>query len=200
MKLLLTNKDDDNPRYWIRIRKDDGVLETDDSQTETRDYVFLMKSARLIRSSLIELCRKANSAYGIHLLLSIIFTHVMVVSCTFTILLYFISPNARNASVNELWRYVLWTIFYFVNIYLKSWFCSKLQNISMQSGRIICELYEEPMITEDTKIEMKYFIMELIENKLELHAAGVFHLNLFLIKKIFGMVFTFVILLVQIRV
>uniref|UniRef100_A0ABD2XKH5 Uncharacterized protein n=1 Tax=Trichogramma kaykai TaxID=54128 RepID=A0ABD2XKH5_9HYME len=194
MKLLLTNKDDDNPRYWIRIRKDDGVLETDDSQTETRDYVFLMKSARQVHLELCITARKLNNVYEVPILLTNILLFFNVIGTSHTVYITLDDSGLPASMIARMLFGLLLELFFsyckiMYLMYLGSSIIHKSEKTSEIAHKIqFCHSSIAP--------EIELFNEYLSENPLALVCYG-FRMDCSLIKDIICETTTFLIIITQ---
>ncbi|OXU27131.1 hypothetical protein TSAR_012997 [Trichomalopsis sarcophagae] len=175
----------DNPMHKIIAKQPfyEKVYPQVYSSIDYKDYAFLIKKIKLAHLRLVKLCREANNLYGFHILLSIAIAFVMIINKIFNIYVVLNDDDIDEGSkFRTIVRSVNWLIYYIVRNLTSCCLCNTVLNTARKTGDLICELYDEPYITENTRAEIRYFNIELVQNKLEFSAYGVVNIDLTLLQ------------------
>ncbi|NP_001177464.1 gustatory receptor 51 [Nasonia vitripennis] len=190
----------DNPMHKIIAKQPfyEKVYPQVYSSIDYKDYTFLIKKIKLAHLRLVKLCREANNLYSFHILLSIAIAFVMIINKIFNIYVVLNDDDIDEGSkFRTIVRSVNWLIYYIVRNLTSCCLCTTVLNTATKTGDLICELYDEPYITENTRAEIRYFNIELVQNKLEFSAYGVVNIDLTLLQVMASTIATYIIIIVQ---
>ncbi|KAI4489495.1 hypothetical protein M0802_011030 [Mischocyttarus mexicanus] len=172
---------------------------------KSNEDVIKIKKAKKVHMELIKCAKNINSAYGLHILLSV---------STSTILITILSYNLYNNLITETYKpsaiisLIYWILFYVMKVIVISHLCATtVAELYINSiyfilhasniGDIICDLYI-PTTSKEFRAEISEFTVQLIQNPLSFTSCGFFHVDHSLIRNLIGSVTTYLVILIQV--
>ncbi|NP_001164461.1 gustatory receptor 58 [Nasonia vitripennis] len=166
--------------------------------SQRKNPAVIVKLAKEIHLQLISACQEINNTYGLHLLLSIIFAFAVITGN-----MYLCYMSSRNSNIPH---YILvktlvvsgiWIVHYGMKICYFSIVCGCCTENSIKTGDYINEFYDEPSTTNETKLKIRQFNMQLIQKPCKFTAWGFVDLNCHLIQVMIGTITTYLMILIQ---
>ncbi|KAL2725486.1 gustatory and pheromone receptor 32a-like [Vespula squamosa] len=127
-----------------------------------------------VHLELIKCARNINDAYGLHILMSVPTAFLFIITVAYN--MYYALMTENN---------FLEPLIFFIFLYWIFYFCLKIIMLSHVCARTITEIHN--------------FILQLIQNPLTFTCYGFFDLNYTLMRKMIGIIVTYLIILIQIE-
>ncbi|KAI4479167.1 hypothetical protein M0804_011306 [Polistes exclamans] len=201
--------------FWNNDSCVSDIHETYQSDTN----IIKLKQIRELHLELIKCAKNINDAYGLHILMSISTSFILIVAVSYS-QYYFMKSTDYDQHIFPLCSFFYWNfhnafkilivcyvcvstatevcylnIFYLVNemIIYTSFFLLHATN----TGDILCEMHE-PSTSMEFRQEVYNFTLQLVQNPLSFNACGFFDLNNRLIYGVIGGITTYLVILIQI--
>ncbi|KAI4479171.1 hypothetical protein M0804_011310 [Polistes exclamans] len=177
--------------------------------------IAIITKVREIHLELIKCAKNINDAYGLHILMSIS-TSFIVITASSYIEYNCITSIDYSQHLYTFFFFPYWIIYHTLKICIICYVCSSTatefherngkQNDcfyivffllhATNTGDILCELHE-PSTSTEFRQEVYNFTLQLVQNSLSFTACGFFDLNNRLIYGLIGIVTTYLVILIQ---
>ncbi|XP_012276873.1 putative gustatory receptor 28b, partial [Orussus abietinus] len=190
------------PRHRNVLKWNDTIINEFPSgiadQSKTNDSYNMIKIARQVHLELVRISHDVNRAYGIQILLSLAASFSLIIGLFYNAYVVAIRMQVPLHVLNqELMTTACWSLFYGSKIAAISHICALTSSEATRTGDIICELHE-PCTSKQFQMEIKEFLLQLIENRLDFTACGYFTLDYGLIRTVIGSITTYLVIFIQI--
>ncbi|XP_046828205.1 putative gustatory receptor 28b [Vespa crabro] len=199
--MLTTTIDSPQHKRVLRrknIRKDKHASNDIRKTYKLDENVIRIKKAKEIHLEIIKCARNINDAYSLHILLSTLASLILITITSYNLFRFLISTNHGEKLIT--FNFLYWISHFAIKIAIVSYELLMLYLISLHAintGDILCELYE-PSTSNEFRVEISDFTLQLIQNPLIFRINGFFDIDHTLIRNLIGIITTYIVILIQV--
>ncbi|OXU27136.1 hypothetical protein TSAR_013002 [Trichomalopsis sarcophagae] len=209
LNLLTSSLDFPQHKQVLQPINDLKILKIGTIEKSSRNYVTIIKIAKQIHLQLIKICQESDNSYGFQILSSIL---VAIMVITANMYMEYIIVVKLNLPRKFVYRTIIigsiWITYHIAKLFALSWVCSScVEQLSyihdhsyqqaIKTGDVINEFYDDPVIDNRTKTEIRYFNVQLIQKPLKFTAYGFIDLDFTLVQGIIATITTYLMILIQ---
>ncbi|XP_047344318.1 uncharacterized protein LOC124946922 [Vespa velutina] len=172
--MLRTTIDSPQHKRVLRMKdnwEDDSSLSTVYGTYKTNENLIKLKRVKQIHLELMKCARIINEAYGLQILISIFTTALFITTMSYNL---YVSLNKGDKWIIQLYVYLTWIFYFAMMISVKAYIC------------------------ETAIKEIRDFMFQLIQNRLNFTVCGFYDLNNTLIYNVIGTITTYLIIFIQV--
>ncbi|XP_035723200.1 putative gustatory receptor 28b [Vespa mandarinia] len=198
--MLRTTIDSPQHKRVLRMKdnwEDDSSLSTVYGTYKTNENLIKLKRVKQIHLELMKCARIINEAYGLQILISIFTTTLFITTMTYNL---YVNLNKGDKWIIQLYVYLTWIFYFATMISVKA--C--VNNVfflffiyAANTREILYELYE-PSTSRKFRDQIRDFMFQLIQNRLNFTVCGFYDLNHTLIYSVIGSITTYLIIFIQV--
>ncbi|XP_014612275.1 PREDICTED: gustatory and pheromone receptor 32a-like [Polistes canadensis] len=178
--------------FWNNDSCLSDIHETYKSDTN----IIKLKQIRELHLELIKCAKNINDAYGLHILMSISTSFILIIAVSYS-QYYFMKSTDYDQHIFPLCSFFYWNFHNAFKIWIVCYVCSSTATEATNTGDILCEMHE-PSTSMEFRQEVYNFTLQLVQNPLSFNACGFFDLNNRLIYGVIGGITTYLVILIQI--
>ncbi|XP_063993684.1 gustatory and pheromone receptor 39a-like [Diachasmimorpha longicaudata] len=145
------------------------------------------------------ICRDVSTYYSFPILPTIAFLCCATIYDSYYLVMPLVVPS-NDTSILEIANMICWLLMEMLPVVVLAVYVTRVLNQMEKTGSIVFNVLSQSALTYVAKNELAEFSVELLHRKIQFTAYGIFSLDGTLIRSIFGMLATYLIILMQFQI